>query len=80
MKKKFNFKIFIIIFFTILVFIYLVVFNMKKNTKVEIQADVTSIGTNYVIATDSEDNEYLLNTSEQYNIGDIIKVILKNIK
>ena len=51
MKKKFNFKIFIIIFFTILVFIYLVVFNIKKNTKVEIQADVTSIGTNYVIVT-----------------------------
>ena len=80
MKKKFNFKIFIIIFFTILVFIYLVVFNIKKNTKVEIQADVTSIGTNYVIATDSEDNEYLLNTSEQYNIGDKINVVLKNVK
>ena len=54
MRKKFNLKIFIIIMFTILVFLYLIIFNMKKNTKVEIQAEVSKVGTNYVIVVDGE--------------------------
>ena len=80
MRKKFNLKIFIIIMFTILVFLYLIIFNMKKNTKVEIQAEVSKVGTNYVIVVDGDKNEYLLNTGEQYNVGDKLNVVLKNVK
>ena len=80
MKKKFNLKVFIIVVFTILVFVYLIIFNMKKNTKVEIHAEVSKIGTNYVIVVDEDKNEYLLNTGEQYNIGDRLNVVLKNLK
>lgn len=80
MKKKFGFKIFIIVVLTIFVFLYLIIFNVKKNTKVEVQAEVSKIGTNYVIVVDKDDNEYLLNTSEQYNIGDKVNIVLKNLK
>lgn len=80
MKKKFNFKIFMIVALTLLVFLYLIIFNIKKNTKVEISAEVAKVGTNYVIVTDGDNNEYLLNTSEQYNIGDKINVVMKNLK
>ena len=80
MKKKFNYKVLIIILLTILVFMYLIIFNIKKNTKVEIKADIVRIGTNYVIVADSDDNEYKINTNEEYHIGDKIKVTMKNIK
>lgn len=80
MNKKFNFKIIAIIVLTILVFIYLIFFNIKKNTKVEIEADIVRIGTNYVIAADHNDNEYLLNTNEEYNIGDKVNIVMKNVK
>ena len=80
MKKKFNFKIFMIVALTLLVFLYLILFNIKKNTKVEISAEVAKVGTNYVIVTDGDKKEYLLNTSEQYNIGDKINVVMKNLK
>lgn len=80
MNKKFNFKIIAIIALTILVFIYLIFFNIKKNTKVEIEADIVRIGTNYVIAADHNDNEYLLNTNEEYNIGDKVNIVMKNVK
>lgn len=81
MKKKFNFKIFLIIFFTILVFLYLIFFTIKKNAKIEFIGDVKETGVYYIIVTDGANNDYLLEISNSdYNVGDKVNVIMKNIK
>ena len=80
MKKKNDLVVILIIIATILVIGYLIFFNIKKNTKVEITALVTHTGNNYIIVVDEEDNEYQLNTTKDYEIGDKIKATIKNIK
>lgn len=81
MKKKFNVKIFLIIFFTILVFLYLIFFTVKKNTKVEFVGHVKETGVYYIVVTDDKNNDYLLDISNSdYNIGDKVNVVMKNIK
>lgn len=81
MKKKFNLKIFLIIFLTILVFLYLIFFSIKKNTKTEFVGYIKERGVYYVIVTDDNDNDYLLDiTNSDYNVGDRVNVVLKNVK
>lgn len=80
MKKKFNLKIFIIIFLAILVLAYLIFFNIKKNTKVEFEGYIKEVGVYYVIVND-DINDYLLEISNRkYKVGDKVSVILKNVK
>ena len=62
-KKKNDKLVIIIIIATILVFGYLLFFNVKKNTKVEISALVKERGNNYIIVADDENIKYEL--SEQ---------------
>ena len=81
MKKKFNFKIFLIVFFTVLVFLYLILFTIKKNTKVEIIGNIKEVGVYYIVVNDSENNDYLLEISNSdFNVGDKVNIVLKNIK
>ena len=56
MKKKTDLIVVLIIIATILVLGYLIFFNIKKNTKVEITASVKKTGTDYIIVVDEDDN------------------------
>lgn len=80
MKKKTDRAVVIIVIATILVLGYLIFFNIRKNNKVEINATIKETGSNYVIAVDDKNNEYLLNTNNDYKVGDKINFVLKNIK
>jgi len=80
MKKKNDLIIILIVIATILVLGYLIFFNIKKNTKVEITASVKQTGNNYIIVVDEDDNEYQLNTTKDYEVGDKITATIKNIK
>lgn len=80
MKKKNDLVIILIIITTFLVLGYLIFFNIKKNTKVEITASVKQTGNNYIIVVDEDNNEYQLNTTKDYRIGDKISATIKNIK
>jgi len=80
MKKKNDLVVILIIIATILVIGYLIFFNIKKNTKVEITASVKQTGNNYIIVVDEDDNEYQLNTTKDYEVGDKITATIKNIK
>ena len=80
MKKKNDYIVIVIVLATILVLGYLLYFNVKKNTEVEVEATIKETGLNYVIAVDEDDNEYKLKTDDTYEIGDRIKATVKNIK
>jgi len=80
MKKKIDRVVIIIVIATIIVLGYLIFFNIKKNNQIEINATIKKTGSNYVIAVDDDNNEYLLNTTDNYNVGDKVNVVLKNIK
>ena len=80
MKKKNDLIIILIVIATILVLGYLIFFNIKKNTKVEITASVKQTGNNYIIVVDEDDNEYQLNTTKDYEVGDKITATIENIK
>lgn len=80
MKRKNDRIVIIIVIVTILVLGYLIYFNIKKNTKVEINASIKETGNNYVVIIDDNSNEYKLNIDDNYEIGDRVNVILKNIK
>ena len=80
MKKKNDYIVIVIVLATILVLGYLLYFNVKKNTEVEVEATIKETGLNYVIAVDEDDNEYKLETNDTYETGDRIKAIVKNIK
>lgn len=80
MKKKNDYIVIVIVLATILVLGYLLYFNVKKNTEVEVEATIKETGLNYVIAVDEDDNEYKLETNDAYETGDRIKAIVKNIK
>lgn len=80
MEKKYDKIVISIIITTILVLGYLIFFNIKKNKEEEIIATIKETGSNYVIAISEDKQEYLINTKNNYNIGDKINVTMKNIK
>ena len=55
-------------------------FNMNKNKPLEVEATVKLIGNNYIIVEDSTGEEYSIDTTEEYNIGDRIDFVIKNIE
>lgn len=80
MRKKNERVVIIIVIATILVLGYLVYFNIKKNALVEIDASVKEIGNGYIIVVDNENNEYLLNTDDNYGVGDKVTAVIKKIE
>lgn len=80
MKNKNDKIVLIIIISTIIVLGWLIFFNIKKNTKVEVNATVKETGNNYIIVVDENDEEYLLETKKNYSIDDKLNIILKNVK
>ena len=80
MEKKYDKIVISIIITTILVLGYLIFSNIRKNKEEEIIATIKETGTNYVIAISEDNQEYLINTKNDYNIGDKINVTMKNIK
>ena len=55
-------------------------FNMNKNKPLEVEATVKLIGNNYIIVEDSTGEEYSIDTNEEYNIGDRIDFVIKDIE
>ena len=80
MEKKYDKIVISIIITTILVLGYLIFSNIRKNKEEEIIATIKETGNNYVIAISEDNQEYLINTKNDYNIGDKINVTMKNIK
>lgn len=80
MEKKYDKIVISIIITTILVLGYLIFSNIRKNKEDEIIATIKETGNNYVIAISEDNQEYLINTKNDYNIGDKINVTMKNIK
>lgn len=80
MEKKYDKIVISIIITTILVLGYLIFSNIRKNKEEEIIATIKETGTNYVIAISEDNQEYLINTKNDYNIGDKINATMKNIK
>ena len=80
MEKKYDKIVISIIITTILVLGYLIFSNIRKNKEEEIIATIKETGSNYVIAISEDKQEYLINTKNNYNIGDKINVTMKNIK
>lgn len=75
-------KIVLIITFTLVLIISIgIIFylNLTKDTSIDIKATVTYAGTDYLIATTDEDEEYLLELDEEFQVGDKILVNIDNI-
>lgn len=54
--------------------------NLNNNKPVEVEATVKLIGNNYIIVEDSTGEEYSIDTNEEYNIGDRIDFVIKDIE
>ena len=80
MEKKYDKIVISIIITTILVLGYLIFSNIRKNKEEEIIATIKETGSNYVIAISEDKQEYLINTKNNYNIGDKINVKKKKKK
>ena len=80
MEKKLDLKIILIIIATVIMLGILIFFNVKKNTKVEIEATIKETANDYIVVVDENDKEYLLETNKNYKEGDKIIAILKNVK
>ena len=71
-------KIFLIVLVTILLLLclsYLFYINLNKDTSKTVEAVVKYSGDDYVIVTDENDDEYMLELDGEYNVGD--KLFLK---
>ena len=53
--------------------------NLKRERTLEVEATVKLIGKNYIIVEDGKGEEYSLRTSDEYNIGDRIDFVIKDI-
>lgn len=82
MKENISNKSLIVIilaFFLILAFLALLFFSHIKNTKT-VEAVITYVGKDYIVAQDSEKEEYSIETNDDFEIGDRISFTMKNIK
>lgn len=80
MNKR-NVILIVIIFFVVLGGLSgLFYFNLNNNKPVEVEATVKLIGDNYIIVEDSAGEEYSIETTEKYNVGDRIDFVIKNIE
>lgn len=54
--------------------------NFKKHAPVTVLANVTYVGNHYIVVEDDQQEEYSLETNEDYNIGDKISFTIKDIQ
>lgn len=79
--KSGNIFLFVGIFLVIILFIGgLFYYNIKKHASVTIEATVKYVGTGYIVVEDDEKQEYSLETKDDYNVGDQVSFVIKDIK
>ena len=79
--KKSNIVIIVIAFLTVLAIVSVMFcVNLSKNKTLEVEATVKLIGDNYIIVENDNGEKYSLKTDKEYNIGDRIDFVIKNIK
>lgn len=79
--KKRNILIIVMIFLVVLGGLSTMFYiNLKENKTMEVEAIVKLIGKNYIIVEDSNGEEYSLETDDEYNVGDRIDFVIKDIK
>lgn len=54
--------------------------NLEKQSTIITEAIVTYVGNKYIVVEDDKEEEYVLDTTEEYNIGDKISFKMKNIE
>ena len=54
--------------------------SLNNNKPIEVEATVKLIGNNYIIVEDSTGEEYSIETTEGYNVGDRIDFVIKDIE
>lgn len=69
-------SIFIVVLGSISAMFYI---NLQKNKTVDVEATVKLVGNNYIIVEDSKGEEYSLKTNQEYNVGDKVAFVIKDI-
>lgn len=81
MNKKYNVVIAVFVFFVVLGGISTMFYiNLKNNKTLEVEATVKMIGNDYIIVEDGNGEEYSLTTDEEYNVGDRVDFLIKDVK
>lgn len=76
-----NIALFCTIFFIILILLSgLFYYNIKKHASVTVEATVKYVGTGYIVVEDEEGEEYSLETDDDYQTGDKVSFVIKDIK
>ena len=55
-------------------------YYIKSHVSVRVDATVTRLGEGYIVVEDDDNKEYSINTVSDYNIGDKISFVMKDIK
>lgn len=75
--------------FYIIIFVFLIVLgsistlfyvNLKKHQTMTIEATVKKVGNNYIVVEDENNEEYSLETDQNYNVGDMVSFVIKDIE
>ncbi|MCI6266900.1 MAG: hypothetical protein MR598_08675 [Erysipelotrichaceae bacterium] len=80
MKGSHLVSIFLIFFIIIGLIAGLFYFNIKKHASITVEAVVKYIGNDYIVVEDENQEEYSLKTEEDYNVGDKVSFVIKDIK
>ena len=79
MKKKD--LIFISIILMLLISLVFTIFYFKRSNDKIITGEVISVGSNYLLITTSNNEDYVINTTtEKYQVGDELELLITNIK
>ena len=54
--------------------------NIQKHASVTVEATVKYVGDDYIVVEDAMQEEYSLKTTDEYNVGDRVSFIIKDIK
>lgn len=78
--KKRNIVVIVMVFFVILGSLSTMFYiNLNDSEVLEVEATVKLVGNNYIIVEDGSGEEYSLETSEEYNIGDRVDFVIKDV-
>ena len=73
--------LFVVIFFLIIFAMSTLFYiNIQKHASITVEAVVKYVGEDYIIVIDEEEQEYSLKTENDYNIGDRVSAVLKDIQ
>lgn len=84
MENKVSKKNIVLAVSTFLIIILLIsglfYFNIKKHASVTVEATVKYVGEDYIVVEDSTQEQYSLPTTEEYNVGDRVSFVIKDIQ